>query len=213
MINQYSYYLFFIFSWKYFLFLTVPHWLNETNEWCWTKHGCMQGLPSFVAQVINQTTTNMIRIQRLGVKKVVVGSLQPVGCLPQMTAQSSFQHCNDTSNNLVLLHNTLLNQAVTVLNHNNTSSFVVLNIYESFLSVLNHPTTHNIQSQLKPCCVGVSSEYSCGSVDQNNVKKYQVCDEPKSSFFWDMVHPTEAGWRAVYNKLRTMNALQQIHVY
>lgn len=179
----------------------------------------MQGLPSFVAAVVNQTTTNLIRMRGLGVKKVVVNGLQPVGCLPQMTASSSFQRCNDTSDNLALLHNNLLNQAVTRLNqqtttngHYNYSSppFLVLNLYASFMSVLNHPSTHNIQNQLKPCCVGVSSEYSCGSVGENNVKKYRVCEEPKSAFFWDQVHPTEAGWHAVYNKLRTMNALQQI---
>ena len=145
-------------------------------------------------------------------KKIIVGSLQPLGCLPQITAASSFQHCNASSNDLVLLHNNLLNQAVNRLNQQTkiNSAFAVLNLYDSFMSVLNHPTTHNIQNQLKPCCVGVSSEYSCGSVDQNMVKKYRVCDDPKSTFFWDLVHPTQAGWHAVYNKLRTMNALQQI---
>lgn len=162
--------------------------------------------------MINQTTTNLIRIKALGVKKVVVNSLQPVGCLPSMTITSSFQQCNQTSNNLLaLFHNNLLHQAVNKLNEETKDhSFIVLNLYDSFMSVLNHPSTHNIQNHLKPCCVGVSSEYSCGSVDENNVKKYMVCDEPKSTFFWDMVHPTEAGWHAVYNKLRTMNGLQQI---
>ncbi|KAJ1394493.1 SGNH hydrolase superfamily [Sesbania bispinosa] len=189
---------------------------NDYSHYLATN-GSVEGLPSFVAAVINQTSTNLIRIKGLGVKKIVVSNLQPVGCLPRMTASSSFQHCNATSNNLVLLHNALLNEAVTKLNqletkNSSSAAFLVLNIYDSFMSVLNHPSTHNIQNELMPCCVGVSSEYSCGSVDEKNknVKKYRVCDEPKSAFFWDMVHPTEAGWHAVYNKLRTMNALQQI---
>ncbi|KAG4913511.1 hypothetical protein JHK82_054096 [Glycine max] len=174
-----------------------------------------QGLPSFVASVVNQTRSNLIRIKGLGVKKIVVGALQPLGCLPQETATSSFQRCNATSNALVLLHNSLLNQAVTKLNQLETtkdrySTFVILNLFDSFMSVLNHPSTHNIRNKLTPCCVGVSSGYSCGSVDKNNVKKYRVCDDPKSAFFWDLVHPTQAGWHAVYNKLRTMNALQHI---
>lgn len=156
---------------------------------------------------------DLIRIKGLGVKKIIVGGLQPLGCLPEITATSSFQHCNTTSNNLVLFHNTLLSQAVTTLNQqtkDHNSDFIFLNLYDSFMSVLNHPSTHNIQNQLKPCCVGVSSEYFCGSVDEKKVKKYKVCDDPKSAFFWDLVHPTEAGWHAVYNNLRTINALQQI---
>jgi len=146
---------------------------------------------------------------------VIVNNLQPIGCLPQMTASSSFKQCNETSNNLlVLYHNTLLTQAVTKLNQqtkHRSKPFLILNLYDSFMSVLNHPSTHNIHDKLRPCCVGVSSEYFCGSVDKNNVKKYLVCEKPKSAFFWDLVHPTEAGWHAVYNKLRIMNALQQIH--
>ncbi|CAJ1886324.1 unnamed protein product [Sphenostylis stenocarpa] len=170
-----------------------------------------QGLESFVVSVVNQTTMNLIRIKELGVKKIVVGALQPLGCLPQITASTSFQRCNETSNAFVLLHNTLLNQAVTKLNQQtrDRSTFVILNLFDSFMSVLNHPSTHNIRNKLYPCCVGASSNYSCGSVE-NDVKKYRVCDDPKSAFFWDLVHPTQAGWNAVYNKLRTMNDLQQI---
>jgi len=149
---------------------------------------------------------NLIRLRELGVKKIVVGALQPLGCLPTITASTSFQRCNETSNAFVLLHNTLLNQAVTKLNQQtkDPSTFLILNLYDSFMSVLNHPSTHNIRDELKPCCVGVSSNYSCGSV-VNNVRKYRVCENPKSAFFWDLVHPTQAGWHAVYNKLRTMN--------
>ncbi|CAJ2632382.1 unnamed protein product [Trifolium pratense] len=180
------------------------------------KNGSIQGLPSFIESLINQTITNIIRIKGLGVKKVIISNLQPVGCLPSTTASNSFKQCNETSNNLLALyHNTLLTQAVTKLNQqtkdHNSSPFLVLNLYDSFMSVLNHPSTHNIMDKLKPCCVGVSNEYSCGSVDENNVKKYLVCEKPKSAFFWDLVHPTEAGWHAVYNKLRVMNVLQQIH--
>ncbi|KAK7284881.1 hypothetical protein RJT34_19635 [Clitoria ternatea] len=185
---------------------------NDYSHYLATN-GSTQGLASFVASVVNQTATDLVRIKELGVKKIVVGGLQPLGCLPQVTAATSFERCNDTSNTLVLVHNNLLNQAVARLNQQtkDRSSFLVLNLYDSFMSVLNHPSTHNIQSKLRPCCVGVSSEYSCGSVDQNKVKKYLVCDDPKSAFFWDLVHPTQAGWHAVYNKLRTMNALQHIH--
>ncbi|XP_020205997.1 GDSL esterase/lipase At5g03610 [Cajanus cajan] len=184
---------------------------NDYNFYLATN-GSLEGFPSFIASVVNQTATNLLRIQRLGVRKIVVGGLQPLGCLPSTTATSSFQQCNSTFNDLVVLHNNLLNQAVTKLNQQTKdhSTFIVLDLYDSFMSVLNHPSTSNIKDQFKPCCVGLSSQYSCGSVDENNVKKYSVCDHPTSTFFWDLLHPTQAGWHAVYNKLQTTSALQQL---
>lgn len=166
----------------------------------------MQGLPLFVLSVIKQTTTNLIRLQKLGVKKILVGALQPLGCLPLITTPSSFEHCDDTINIVVNVHNILLSQQVTKLNqetkdHNKT--FVVLDLYDSFMSALmNHSSSSNFTDPLKPCCVGVSSQYFCGSVGENNEKKYKVCENPKSAFFWDVFHPTQAGWNAVYKKLQ-----------
>jgi len=179
----------------------------------------MQGLPSFpsfIASVIEQTTTNLIHLQSLGFERIVVGGLQPLGCLPQATAQTSFQSCNSTFNDLVALHNNLLNQSVTKLNQQTKdhTTFTILDIFNSFRSVLNHPSSHNIKERLKPCCVGVSSEYNCGSVDfknLNKVKKYLVCENPESTFFWDQLHPTQAGWNAVYNELEKKDLYQILY--
>ncbi|KAJ1380244.1 SGNH hydrolase superfamily [Sesbania bispinosa] len=176
-----------------------------------STNGSAQGFPSFITSVVNQITTNLIRLQKLGVKKIVVGGFEPFGCLPLFTTPSSFQRCNSTFNELVVLHNNLLNQSVTKLNQQSKdhTTFVILDLYDSFMSVLNDPSTNNIKDQLKPCCVGVSSKYFCGSVDENNEKKYTVCENPKSAFFWDLFHPTQAGWNAVYNKLHK-GALHQL---
>lgn len=49
---------------------------------------------------------------------------------------------------------------------------------------------------LKPCCIGINPEYHCGSVDEDGNKKYVLCNDPNSAFFWDGVHPTQQGWIA-----------------
>ncbi|OIW11338.1 hypothetical protein TanjilG_20487 [Lupinus angustifolius] len=177
-----------------------------------TTNGSIQGVPSFIVSLVNQTTKDLIRLKKLGVKKVVVDGLQPFGCLPIATAASSFQKCNDTANAISNLHNTLLTQSVAKLNQQNKDhpSFIILNLYDTFLSVLNKPKKHNIENPLKPCCAGVSSEYYCGSVDKNNVKKYTVCANPKKAFFWDIVHPSQAGWHAVFEEMKSTKALHQI---
>ncbi|KAK4281633.1 hypothetical protein QN277_013101 [Acacia crassicarpa] len=179
-------------------------------------NGSINGISSLVGLVVNQTALNIELIHKLGVKKIAVTSLPPLGCVPEITVSSSYRACNDTYNMLVSIHNSYLLDAVGKLNgeRKKNLSFMMLNLYESFLSVLNESKkqkSNRMKNTYKPCCTGVSNEYSCGSMDDKKVKKYRVCKYPKASFFWDTVHPTQAGWHAVYNRLRNTSDLRQLH--
>ncbi|KAK4749931.1 hypothetical protein SAY87_027380 [Trapa incisa] len=160
------------------------------------------GLPAFITSVVMQLKTNLRRIYDIGARKVAVGELQPLGCLPSNTAANSFQQCNGTVNLLVGLHNQLLRQAVADLNNQTSSStFVILDLYDSFMSVLNGTGDSKFETPLTPCCSGVNSGFYCGSVDGNGTKMYTLCKDPESRLFWDSNHPTQAGWRAVFSGL------------
>ncbi|KAL7137405.1 hypothetical protein ABFS83_10G089900 [Erythranthe nasuta] len=170
--------------------------------------GTIQGLPSFIPLVINQLSINLKRLQKMGATKVIVTALEPLGCLPRFTELSSYQQCNATRNLATYFHNLLLQQTVAKLNNDtNSSTFFILDLYNSFNTVLeqkgNPQGDLKFETPLKPCCMGISSEYFCGSVDEKGVKMYTVCSDPKSAFFWDSSHPTEAGWHAVYATLKS----------
>lgn len=180
-----------------------------------SRNGSAAGFPAFISSVVSQLTVNLKRIHDLGVRKIAVSALQPLGCLPQSTAQFSFQKCNGTENALVNLHNQLLAQAVNNLNkQSNSTSFFILDIYNAFWTVFNQKEAHQVnpkfENPFQPCCVGVSAAFSCGSVDENGVKKYTLCSDPKSKFFWDTVHPTQEGWQAVYSTPAFQNSLKQL---
>lgn len=82
---------------------------------------------------------NLRRIHALGVKKIAVPSLQPLGCLPPFTFVTSFQRCNETQNALVNLHNNLLQQVVAKLNNETKqSTFIILDLYNAFLTVFKN---------------------------------------------------------------------------
>ncbi|CAL0299165.1 unnamed protein product [Lupinus luteus] len=163
----------------------------------------------YIDSVIKQIITNLIHIQRIGVKKIVVSSLHSLHCDPIFTISDSFQQCNSTIHKLVVLHNKLLNEAVTKLNQERKLHIQILDLYDSFMSVINNPSMYNIQNPLRPCCDGVTKGYYCGTV-VNNEKKYVVCDKPGSAFFFDSLHPTQAGWHALFNKLQDVGILNQI---
>ncbi|KAM2450949.1 hypothetical protein COP1_008503 [Malus domestica] len=175
-------------------------------------NGSVQGWQPFITSVVNQLSVNLKRIYALGVSKVVVTALQPLGCLPSRTASFSFQQCNVTENALVVFHNLLLQQAVAKLNKETKNSFIIVDLYASFMSVFKNKGdlgSIKFDNPLRPCCIGISSGRFCGSVDESGAKKYTICKNPESAFFWDTAHPTQQGWRAVYSALQA--TLEQLY--
>ncbi|XVF55685.1 hypothetical protein PTKIN_Ptkin06aG0056700 [Pterospermum kingtungense] len=173
-----------------------------------TLNNSAPGFQDFIKSVVSQLTVILERIHKLGVRKIAVSSLEPLGCLPFRTADSSFTHCNQTDNDLVDFHNKLLVQAVKDLNkQTNTKSFFILDIDKAFWTVLDHEAFEN---QLQPCCIGNSGGYSCGNVDENGKKQYTLCSDRKLKFFWDTFHPTQEGWTAVYSTKLFQQSLMQV---
>ncbi|KAF6165991.1 hypothetical protein GIB67_012888 [Kingdonia uniflora] len=160
------------------------------------RNGSAKDLPAFITSVVGQLTLNLKQIYGLGVGKIAIAAIEPTGCLRQITALASYTKCNETANTASNFHNVLLKQAVTELNNDtNGSPFVVLDVYSAFMTVFNgekqgKPKFKNV---LKPCCLGTSSGYSCGSVDEVGAQKYTLCKNPGSTFFWDSVHPHNMG--------------------
>ncbi|XP_016652733.1 PREDICTED: GDSL esterase/lipase At5g03610-like, partial [Prunus mume] len=166
--------------------------------------------------IIKQLAVDLERIHGLGVRKIAVTAIGPLGCLPRMTSFLSYQNCSEVANLVSIFHNQILRQKVEELNkETKKSSFVILDLYNASLSAIMLPKHHQGYSTLqinplKPCCVGVSKEYPCGSVDESGAKKYIVCDKPKLSFFWDTIHPSQNGWHEVYSAIKS--SLRQLYL-
>lgn len=163
----------------------------------------LQGFRAYIIKVLNQLEVNLREIGKMGLKKVVMLTLQPLGCLPNKAISLSYEKCDKPLNNETMFHNTLLQQIVQKLNSETTDSpFHVLDLYSAFLSVINKSAGETGSAKfgnplLKPCCIPASSEVLCGSVDGNGVKQYTLCENPTDNIFWDPVHPTQSGWRAI----------------
>ncbi|CAN8285659.1 unnamed protein product [Cochlearia groenlandica] len=167
----------------------------------------MTEFQGFIKQVVDQIEVNLRRIHELGVKKIAMASISPTGCLPSNTYNTSYQHCNPSFNAFANHHNILLHQVVAKLNNETKpSTFVILDFYNAFLKILeNKGAEHGyarFANPLKPCCIGLTSNDSCSNVNEKGEKRYTICKDPKTAFFWDIFHPSEEGWRSVYSALR-----------
>ncbi|KAG7589296.1 GDSL lipase/esterase [Arabidopsis suecica] len=163
-----------------------------------SRNGSIFGIPAFTKKIINQTEVNLRRIHALGVKKIVIPLLHPLGCIPFISKGSSVKDCKNIINALVIYHNNLLQTLVAKLNkETGLSTFMFIDYYNAFLTVFKNkgeiPGSTRFETPLKECCGGI-----CGVVDEKGQKNYTLCDEPKSAFFWDALHPTQEGWKSVY---------------
>ncbi|XP_058741528.1 GDSL esterase/lipase At5g03610-like [Vicia villosa] len=167
-------------------------------------------IKSFTETLIKQLTINVERIHNLGVNKVAIGLLEPIGCLPQITVVTFHLSCVAPLNSVAQNHNEVLLQTVKQLNQQvGKSVFVTLDLYNAFLSTIEMMQENQdenlklLNPLLKPCCNGDGFKNSCGVVDDKGEKKYSLCDEPEASFFWDYVHPSQNGWNSVYQQLQS----------
>ncbi|KDO37301.1 hypothetical protein CISIN_1g046266mg, partial [Citrus sinensis] len=167
------------------------------------------GFPGLTKSIIGQLAMNLKLILDLGVPKIAVTSMEPMGCLPQLSAVSSYENCSESLNSASKFHNQLLEQEI-LQNFNNESKRPViftLDLYGAFMSALmkkeNHSGNVKLKTSLQPCCAGVSKDYLCGNVDKSGKKRYIVCENPKLSFFWDNIHPSQNGWHAVFSELQS----------
>ncbi|CAI0410620.1 unnamed protein product, partial [Linum tenue] len=173
------------------------------------KKGNPQELPGLTERIIAQLSENLNLIHGLGVSKVAITTLPPIGCLPVVAAANSYRDCNETWNSAAKYHNQLLQQAVESLNNrtNKSNVFGILDTFSAFMAEFKKSNgSGSGDNPLKPCCIGVSSDHSCGDVDEKGgnggAKKYVVCNNPSLSMFWDMLHPAQNGWQAVYQTLK-----------
>ncbi|XP_038712263.1 GDSL esterase/lipase At5g03610-like isoform X2 [Tripterygium wilfordii] len=174
---------------------------NDYTTFLAQNGGKTEGFEEFTRSMINQLIKNLQQISDLGLRRIMVTAIEPLGCLPTSAALSSYKSCNKTSNASAKFHNKLLRKSVHKLNQKSRGfEFGILDLYRAFMSAIKRSRRSGI---LKPCCVGVTNEYSCGSVDENGEKKYLVCSNPKLSIFWDEVHPSQNGWHSIYLSLRS----------
>jgi len=97
----------------------------------------LQELPKFMESLVEQMSVNLNRIHSLGINKVAVGLLQPIGCLPALNIISLRTSCIGTLNLVSKDHNKKLVEAIQKLNNQaGKSVFVTLDLYNTFLSTI-----------------------------------------------------------------------------
>ncbi|KAF7833246.1 GDSL esterase/lipase [Senna tora] len=165
------------------------------------RNGTLRDVAAFTSSLVNQLSSDVKRIEKLGVSKIAVALLMPMGCLPELSVMTSYQTCISAPNIVSKNHNQMLVQSLAKLNHELGKSIITsLDLYASFLSTLDSMQKRRkehvrMMNPLEPCVKIVDEE--------EEARKYIMCKKPELSFFWDNVHPSQNGWHEVYQHLKS----------
>ncbi|XP_039781176.1 GDSL esterase/lipase At5g03600-like [Panicum virgatum] len=157
-----------------------------------------QNLKDLVAKVVDEVAIVVSQLQDLGVAKVIVNNVPPFGCSPWLARASNYSSCDDDGNVSSDEHNTALRdrlggeEGVMVLDVNSIITNLVAPKEGSALY------ERQFAERLRPCCEADGGDGGYCGRDGG----YSLCSRPEEYFYWDVVHPTHAGWRAVMQLLQ-----------
>jgi phospholipase/lecithinase/hemolysin len=88
---------------------------------------------TYIAGVTNEIVKNVERLQRLGVRKVLVNNLHPIGCTPLQSSSSNYTTCDLLGNYGASLHNSNLEKQIVRKNNAH-----IIDLYTAFTDIVNH---------------------------------------------------------------------------
>ncbi|KAL6606629.1 hypothetical protein ACP70R_042282 [Stipagrostis hirtigluma subsp. patula] len=162
----------------------------------------MQTLADFVANVTDEIVSCVGLLQEMGVPKVLVNSLPPLGCRPRMARDSNYSECVAISNQVSDTHNAALKEK---LGDDNTVMLLDLNtVFTDIVTPKEGSTLSKFENGLEPCCEIKAAKNFCGEYNALNddMPEFTTCSDRDGHFYWDQEHPSDAGWRAVMRILQ-----------
>ncbi|KAF8706971.1 hypothetical protein HU200_030496 [Digitaria exilis] len=146
-----------------------------------THESSSREMTALTGQVTDELVAGVRRLRDLGVSKVLVNLLPALGCMPWQSVGSNYATCDSHANALASMHNAALRRRL----HDSYDDVLLLDLYTIFSNSVN-PDPNGY----------------CGQDDSSGRPHYSVCDNPDQAFFWDYMHPTQAGWETIMQQLQ-----------
>ena len=90
-------------------------------------------LDTYVGNVATEILDNVAQLQMLGVRKVIVINLHPIGCTPLHTSSNNYTTCDLLGNYGASVHNKYLKQMLE-----ERDNVHILDLYTAFTDIINH---------------------------------------------------------------------------
>ncbi|KAL1209445.1 GDSL esterase/lipase [Cardamine amara subsp. amara] len=146
--------------------------------------------PEFAYLLLNQYARQLLALYSLGLRKIFIPGLAPLGCIPNQraTGVAPPDRCVDNVNKILGTFNEGLKSLVDQLNQRLPGAIYVYgNTYSSIGDILNNPVAYGFTVVDRACC-GVGRNQG-----QITCLPFQTpCLNRSQYVFWDAFHPTQA---------------------
>ncbi|KAE8807999.1 GDSL esterase/lipase [Hordeum vulgare] len=95
--------------------------------------GSPNDINAYIGKVTKEIATNVEQLLKLGVTKVLVNNLHPVGCTPSQTRTNNYTACNIFGNLGASIHNDNLKQVMTT-----KKNVHIIDLYTAFTNIVDH---------------------------------------------------------------------------
>ncbi|XP_066389907.1 GDSL esterase/lipase At5g03610-like isoform X4 [Miscanthus floridulus] len=164
---------------------------------------------AYIPTVVRELGQQLRRLRDdVGMRRVVVTNLHPLGCTPLFTRALNYSGCDPLANAGAAQHNAALQSVLAALDPANRT-FFLLDLNAPFAAFADAPPSAAAASRFdeprRPCCetfLSTAGGGYCGQQDDDGRRQYALCDDPSKHFYWDNVHPTQAAWATVAETFR-----------
>ncbi|KAI3741683.1 hypothetical protein L1987_59357 [Smallanthus sonchifolius] len=136
-------------------------------------------------------------------QKIGVVGVPPIGCLPAVITLNSKnpisdRECIESLNSLSRNVNQMIQNNLKRLERPGTK-IVYADIYTPIINMVQQKTKYGFEEVHKGCCgTGlIEADFGCNH-------KSPLCDDVLKYVFWDAFHPTEKGYRIIFNSLKSV---------
>ncbi|ESQ28075.1 hypothetical protein EUTSA_v10019503mg [Eutrema salsugineum] len=145
--------------------------------------------PEFANLLLTQYARQLLTLYSLGLRKVFIPGVAPLGCIPNQRASRSAPpgRCLDSVNQILGTFNEGLRSLVDQLNQRSPGAiFVYGNTYGAVGDILNNPAAYGFSVVDRACCGIGRNQGQITCLPMQN-----PCPNRAQYVFWDAFHPTQ----------------------
>ncbi|KAI3855923.1 hypothetical protein MKX03_027467 [Papaver bracteatum] len=148
-------------------------------------HFTLEEYENFLTGIANNF---IVELYRLGARKISLGGLPPLGCLPAKRTLVAGHACNEEFNTVAKSFDMKLKGLADKLSGELQESKVVFSdIYHILMDVIQKPSLYGFENVKNGCCGSGRFEVSYLCHRWNPF----TCKEASKYAFWDAIHPSE----------------------
>ncbi|XP_050229313.1 GDSL esterase/lipase At1g06990-like [Mercurialis annua] len=170
---------------------------SGTNDWTFNFYDIplrrlMFNVDQYQDFLLTEIRKILLDLYNLGLRKVVVAGLPPIGCLPVEMIKKFGSACMDNENSDSEGFNVKLQKLLPDVESMLPESHIFYaNIYDPLKDMMDNPQKYDFVDSRKGCCGYIPFQIQYA---QDHVIS-PVCRNSSQYLFWDGVHPTEAAYR------------------